>query len=333
MEILIKTLEQVAILVIFIMVGYFFKKYNLITEDGKKVLASLLVNLFFPCYSISSLSSQLDINKIITYILYILAGFVLTICLIFLPYPAAKGLAKNKHENNILKYALTFGNIGYFGYPVVGAVFGAQARALMMLFCLPMTIGINTYGYQILTEKVDLNGNALIEDESKPKTFKERFRFLFSVPFIGTILGIVIGLLPFDLPVFLANDNNTGLLNIAGNCQSVTAMLLTGAVLANTPLKKLFTSFKSYLIGIIKLVVIPLIIGCIAYLLKYFNLIPSQMFMMIVIVSAMPIGMNVVVYPESVGLDSTEGSKMCFLSYILGLITVPLIFMLVQVLM
>ncbi len=332
MEILIKTLEQVAILVIFIMVGYFFKKYNIITEDGKKVLASLLVNLFFPCYSISSLSSQLDINKIITYILYILAGFVLTICLIFLPYPAAKGIAKNKHENNILKYALTFGNIGYFGYPVVGAVFGAEVKALMILFCLPMTIAINTYGYQILTEKVDVVQNeALISKNNK--TFKEKFRFLFSVPFIGTILGITIGLLPFDLPAFISNENNTGLLNIAGNCQSVTAMLLTGAVLANTPLKQLFNSGKSYLIGVIKLIAIPLIIGGIAYLLKYFNLIPSQMFMMIVIVSAMPIGMNVVVYPESVGLDSTEGSKMCFLSYILGLITVPLVFMLVQVLM
>jgi predicted permease len=49
-----------------------------------------------------------------------------------------------------------------------------------------------------------------------------------------------------------------------------------------------------------------------------------------IIASAMPIGMNVVVYPESAGLDSTEGAKTCFISYVLAVALMPVIFMLME---
>jgi len=50
-----------------------------------------------------------------------------------------------------------------------------------------------------------------------------------------------------------------------------------------------------------------------------------------IMASAMPVGMNVVVYPESAGLDSTEGAKTCFISYILAVVLMPLMFMLMEV--
>ena len=58
----------------------------------------------------------------------------------------------------IFCHALAFANIGYFGYPVVGAVFGEAVKASMILFCIPQTIAINTYGYKILTEIADFSG-------------------------------------------------------------------------------------------------------------------------------------------------------------------------------
>jgi predicted permease len=45
-----------------------------------------------------------------------------------------------------------------------------------------------------------------------------------------------------------------------------------------------------------------------------------------IVSSAMPVGMNVVVYPESAGLDSTEGATSCFISYVLALVMLPIIF-------
>lgn len=324
----ITTLQQVAILLIFILLGYLLRKKEIITDSGKKVLAALLVNLFSPAYSIASLSQQLSFDDIAKYGIYFLVGTALTLAVIFIAMPLAKMLGKDKLQKNILKYAFAFGNIGYFGYPVVGAVFGEPMKALMILFCIPMSVGINTFGYTVLTEKV--NDNEPIGMVNKTKSFKTKFRFLYSAPFIGMIIGMIIGLLPIKLPLFFIN-----LLNLAGNCQSATAMLLTGSVLAGVPFLKLFTSIKPYVIGFIRLLIIPLIVGGVLYVVHICGVsgeIFQTVFRLSVIVAAMPVGMNVVVYPESCGLDSTEGAKMCFLSYIMALGALPLVFTVMEAL-
>ena len=320
--IFLKTLEQTGILLIFIFTGYFLRKKDIINESGKKVLAGLLVNLFSPCYAIASLSTQLSVEKLSEYLIYFLVGTALAIVIIFVALPFAKLLGKNKLERNILKYALAFANIGYFGYPVVGAVFGEEVKALMILFCIPQTIAINTYGYLVLTQKVVEDPSDLPSELEKTKhKWTEHLRFLKSVPFIGTMIGVIIGLLPIEIPPFVQN-----LLSTAGNCQSATAMLLTGSVLANVPLKKLFTSVRPYVIGIIRLLVIPCIMGGVMYLLG----LRGDLFIIATACVSIPVGMNVVVYPESAGLDSTEGAKMCFISYVLALATLPVVFEIIK---
>ncbi len=322
----VKTLEQTSILLIFIFIGYFLRKKEIINESGKKVLAKLLVNLFTPCYAIVSLSTQLSIERVNEYLTYLLAGTVLAVVIIFVALPFAMVLGKDKLEKNILKYALAFANIGYFGYPVVGAVFGESVKASMILFCIPQTIAINTYGYQTLTSKVievpkDLE-NAM-ENSKKKFNWKANFRFLHSVPFIGTMLGVILGLLPFTMPAYVTN-----LLNLSANCQSATAMLLTGSVLASVPILKLFTSLKPYVVGVIRLLVIPVVLGALIYLVG----IRGELFIIMIASISIPVGMNVVVYPESAGLDSTSGAKMCFISYVLALATLPVVFELIKIL-
>ena len=324
-----KTLEQSSILLIFIFIGYFLRKKEIINESGKKVLAGLLVNLFSPCYAIANLSETLTIDKVNQYLFYLLTGSALAIVIVFVAIPFAKFLGKDKLEKNILKYALAFANIGYFGYPVVGAVFGEAFPGItgnMILFCIPQSIIINTYGYQILTEKITDTPNGLVSEmqsNKKKGDWKKHFRFMRSVPFIGTMLGVIIGLLPFTLPTYITN-----LLYKAADCQSATAMLLTGAVLANVPFLKLFTSWKPYLIGFIRLLVIPLVLGVPMYLLG----IRGELFIISMACISIPVGMNVVVYPESAGLDSTVGAKTCFISYVLVVATLPWVFKLLQIL-
>ena len=320
--IFLKTLEQSSILLIFIFTGYFLRKKEIINESGKKVLAGILVNLFTPCYAIASLSTQLSVDKIADYLIYFLVGTALAVAIIFVALPFAKALGKNKLEKNILKYALAFANIGYFGYPVVGAVFGEGVKALMILFCIPQNIAISTYGYQVLTTKVDENANDLLTGiQATDRKWTDCLRFLKSVPFIGTLLGVVIGLLPISVPVFVQN-----LLTTAGDCQSATAMLLTGSVLAGVSFKKLFTSIKPYVIGVIRLLIIPSILGGLMYILG----LRGDLFIIATACVSIPVGMNVVVYPESAGLDSTEGAKMCFISYILALATLPIVFEIIK---
>lgn len=323
------TLQQTAILLAFIFIGYFLRKKEIITESGKKVLAKLLTFLFAPCYSAISLSQIVNVNDLPKYAITILSGAGLTLFVILVALPLTRLLGKDQLQRNILKYGLAIGNIGYFGYPIVyaiysaigGDVLGASMRAEMMMFCLPMTIAIYTYGYAVLTK--DVSGNALM----KKRTTKEKLSFLWSMPMIGVYVGITLGLLTsgigFSLPSIV-----TDALTIAGNCQSAPAMILTGAVLAGVPFGKLFTSWKPYVIGIIRLLAFPIVVGAIFFVIHLCG-VSGETFVLIfklsIIVSAMPVGMNVVVFPESAGQDSTEGAKSCFISYILALGALPLV--------
>lgn len=322
----INTLQQVAVLLLFIFIGYFFKKKNIITDGGKKVLASLLTCLFAPAYSIMSLSSVISIEEITKYSTIFIAGIAVALIGIFVAIPFAKMVDKDKFHQNILKYAFAFGNVGYFGYPLIYAVFNAYkgpivaevARAQMILFCVPMSIAIYSYGYYILTTPVTDGA------KREQRTLKQKLAFLYSPMMLGAIIGIILGLLPFELPQFFAD-----IVKKAGDCQSAPAMLLTGAVLAGVPFKELFTSIKSYVIGVIKLLIIPAIFAVILYII-YLCGWQNEQFMRIALLTilavSMPVGMNTVVYPESCGMDSTEGAKSCFISYIIALATLPIIF-------
>ena len=326
MDMFLTTLQQVAVLLIFIFIGYFFRKKDIITEGGKKVLPKLLVYLFAPCYTVTSLSTVVNIQDIRQYLSLILAGGAFTLVVVIVSIFLAKPLAKQKLLRNILIYAFAFSNIGYFGYPVVAAIFGAEMRAQMMLFCLPMSIAIYTYGYYVLTQGVE-DGAAV-----KKRSFKEKVSFLWAPPMLGVYAGVSLGLLSsglhFKLPKML-----TDALAVAGNCQSAPAMLITGAVLAGVPFKKLFTSWRPYVVGVIRLLVLPMLTVGVFFLLHLCGL-SGELFTLIfrlsVIVSALPVGMNTVVFPESAGQDSTEGAKICFLSYILALGTMPLVFVVMQ---
>lgn len=326
LELFLTTLQQVAVLLFFIFLGYFFRKKEIITDGGKKVLAKLLTCLFAPCYSIISLSSVINIQNITEYLAIFLAGIAVSVFFVVLAHPLARIFYKDKAHRNILKYAFAFGNIGYFGYPVVAAIFGAEMRAMMMLFCVPMSVLIYTFGYYVLTADVSEEG------ESKTRTLKEKLSFLWSPMMLGAILGIVVGLVTsgfnFTLPSII-----TDVLTAAGNCQSAPAMLLTGAVLAGVPFKNLFTDLKPYLIGVVRLLVLPLIIGVIFFIIHLCGVRGETfalVFRLSVIVAAMPVGMNTVVFPESAGQDSTEGAKSCFISYVMALACMPVVFMLME---
>ena len=326
MQTFLSTLEQSALLLIFILAGYFLMKINVITADGRKVLAALLVNVFSPAYSIANLSKPgaLSVEYVGQYIVYLLASLVLSILLIILAQPLSRCFAKERYQRNILKYAFAFGNIGYFGYPLIEHVF-PELLPVYILFCLPMNIAVATYGYSILTEKTD---NQPLDGVSNAKPLKQRLKFFYSVPFIGTMAGIILGLLPFNMPDFFIN-----LMETAGKCQSATAMLITGSALASVPFLKLFTSWKPYAIGVVRLLLIPLIVIGIFLLINLCGVKGEQFIgiaKLCIIAAAMPIGMNTVVYPESAGMDGTEGAKICFMSYILALGALPLILLLTE---
>lgn len=318
------TLKQVALLLFYILIGYVLAYKKIVGKNAGKLLSTLLMWVFSPFYTVLNLSQNVSLEKIKLYLTLLLSGIAFTLLAIVVALILARVLCKKSYVRNVYTYLLAFSNNGYFGCPLVEALLGKEALALFMIFCLATNIAIYTFGYYILTNDPDDKADTDAVNE-KPK--RKKFAFLYNPPMIATYVGFLLGLLPIEIPQWISE-----FLTPAANCMSASAMLLVGCVLAGIPLIKLISSVKSYILSIVRLLVLPVIFGAIGYFCYKVCHMEREIFVFFTILSCLPAGMNAVVFPESVGKDGTEGAKGCFISYVMCLITIPSIIAIMQLL-
>ena len=101
-------------------------------------------------------------------------------------------------------------------------------------------------------------------------------------------------------------------------------MILAGFMLGKFPLKKLLTGWRPYILTVVRLVGIPVIFGIVLFLLK----VKGIYLLLPLVVAGLPLGLNLVVYPESLGheKEAADNAKLCFVSYLLSLIVLPIAF-------
>ncbi len=318
------TLKQVSILLGYILLGYTLRRANVITKDASKILSKLLIYVFSPAYTIPRLINGIDASNILKYLAIFAAGIAVCLICILLSKLISSVFSSDTFERNLYKYMLAFSNLGYFGYPLISGVYSDDPSVLacFMIFALPINTAINSYGYFILTD----DGNSKKTLDARAARV-EKLKRVISVPFLTSITGIVMGLLPVSYPQLFFD-----VLSPAGGCYSASAMIIAGVSLSSYSLKELFSSKKPYLVGIVRLVVMPLILGGIAFLLHRLLNLDRMIVICTVAFTSLPSGMNVVIFPEFAGKDGSVGAKSCFISYIMALLTIPAWFYLLSVL-
>ncbi len=113
---------------------------------------------------------------------------------------------------------------------------------------------------------------------------------------------------------------------------SPIAMLITGITLAKLPIAKLFKRVDVYIFTALRLVALPAIFGGLAYLCYLAFGFPIGVVKVVIIYSALPMGLNTVVFAEANGEDGTLGAQCAFIFHILSIGTLPLVFGLVALL-
>jgi predicted permease len=103
-------------------------------------------------------------------------------------------------------------------------------------------------------------------------------------------------------------------------------MIMTGFVLARTPFKFNISNPKIYLASALRLLIIPLAAGAVMVLLK----VRPDVTVTMTAFLCMPMGLNNVIFPEAYGGDSGTGAQCCFVSQLLGILTIPAIFALMS---
>lgn len=302
------TASKVSVLLFFIGLGYLLRRTRKLPDNAGRVLSLLTTLVFSPAYNIKNLSASLTLDKIGSQVALIGYGAVIVLATIGLAFLMAKPLARDDFERRSYVYAFCIPNFGYFGYPLVEGVFGSEVLSQLMIFCLPMSIACNTFGYLLFVK----DGKLTLKDILKMPVI------------ISVFVGAALGLSGLKIPPLVSD-----VLSTAGNCMSPASMLLAGFVLGGFPLKDLFKGSRSYMMSAIRLVGIPALVGGILFLLG----VRGMYLVLPVMILAMPLGLNLVVFPESMGIDASNNAKMCFVCNLLTVVVLPVIFTLLSQLM
>ena len=142
LSVFLSTLSPVMTMLTFIAIGFFLGKKKLLPENSDKTLSQLLTVLLSPATNILTFARYCTVTSLKENLPLLLISTVVCGVAIGIAYALAGFFSKETYQKNIYRYALTFGNSGYMGIPIVTAVLGEHGLYLYLLLCIPMNVVI-----------------------------------------------------------------------------------------------------------------------------------------------------------------------------------------------
>lgn len=304
--------NQTLIFIILIVLGCFIAKSKLVPQGTDKALSTLEKNIFLPSLVLVTFIQQCTPSVFASSWRLLLFG-----CLLFVVVPIAiaisKGMFKNRDSQRLSTYALIFSNYGYMGNAMIIAIF-PELFFDYTIFTFPVTILMYVWGIPTL----------LLSDDNK-KGIKARLMTLVNPMLICMLIGIIIGLLQLDVPVFFISS-----IQALANCMSPLAMILTGMVIAKIDISKFLKKWRIYIVVAIKLLVFPLAYLLIVMWIPQGTFLTRSALICAMCYMTMPTGLNPIVLPLACGKDVSEAAGMALISHLFCVLTIPLMFMLLQ---
>ena len=301
MEIFNLTLNQMIYFFLLILVGYFTNKFKVIDGEFDKVISRFLSFVVTPALIIENFYEKFKADVLKENGWLLLTAIASVVILFVLANLLSKIFTKDSYIRKIYTYSFTNANFGYMGYVLVEALFGADALFKMIIFTIPFnvyafTIGINSFN---------------------PKVQKITPKSMVTPVTISLIIGAVLGLSGIVLPDTLSNAIG----GLAGTMGPL-AMIMTGFIIAKYNVVDIVKNLRVFIASIIRLVFIP----CLTVLLMKALKIDDTTVMIALCTTAMPFGLNGIVFPAAYGEDTKTGASMALISDILAIITIPLMF-------
>ena len=289
-------ITQTLIMFILMIIGLIFSKSGLLTANGSKDIANILLYIVIPCVIIRSYITQFTYEKLYGLLLSaILAvfSFAVSIVVSFLAFGTRKPI-----DN----FGTTFCNAGFIGIPLVTAVFGNDAAFYIASFASMLNLLQWTYGIVIITGKRNMiNIKKIIIN---PVT-------------ISLIIGLIMFFTGVKLPEII---NST--LSFLASMNTPVAMIVLGYYLSCVKIKDLFFNAELYIPTIIRLTLMPVLTLAVLYLLPFGH---GQTGMITLISASTPIGTSTAIFAQKFGQDYQKAVCMVCLSTILSIITIPLV--------
>jgi len=301
METVLILAHQIAIMFVFMAIGWILFKTGLLTIQGTRDLSNLLLCVVIPVIIVKSFIVIRTPENTTGFFL----SFALSLGAIVLSALVARLIFP---KNAVVdQFGTAFANVGFFGIPIAQAFLGDTGVFYIASFVMMTFVFQWTYGVHLFT---------------KDKTLFQPKKLLTNPVLIAFALALILFFTQVTVPDFI-----TVPLGMITPLNTPVAMLVLGSYLARGRLADLFTNKRAYVAVAVRLILIPLLT------LALFTLLPrdwNAIRLAVLIPAIAPVGVNVTLFAGLHDQDYGEAVRIVCLSTLLSIATIPFIVLLAQ---
>ena len=292
-------LEKIYPLYIIIGFGIIAGKYLHVQRDS---IAKIVIYVVAPVVVFNSFATMPAGNS---YLLLPFAFFASASFISFLFYFVGKSL-DSPQERNLLAAGVGSANTGYFGIPLVLAVFGERYLNIAVISTLGLIVYENTIAYFLISRS--------------HHTIKQSFLKMATLPSIyACFAGIFVNKMNWTIPTNIENN-----ITYFRGSYVVLGMMVIGIALSSV-VKSSFDLKFGVLAFTAKFVIYPIVVGLLVYLdANFFHLYGDQVHKVLLVLSAVPMAANIVAFASHLKVHPEKMAAIVFASTLFALVYLPI---------
>ena len=299
--------------------GYFLRRKNVVTADGKKAITAVIWKVALPCMAFVTFLQDFAYEDFLSGISVFIGSAVLYFAFMVLGRLLFRRFGKRRA--NVAAFMLSLGQLTLFTMPLLRSLGSDRA----MLYC-----GIMTLVFRFMLYFVALTTIAGEDGGSFRRSAKKAF---WNPVMIAMLLGMFIFLCQGFLPqvngvcVFRIDKTLPALykvLSALSDMVSPLAMLLIGMNIGACNIKKTLQDGPAWLCGGMRTLLCPLLVLCVTRLLSFFFNPDAALAMTLGL--AAPASVTISIFCSTYEYEEEFASHITVTSTLLCVITVPVIY-------
>ena len=297
-------LNQVIVMFLLVLIGFLVVRANIITQKVNRGMCDLLlkivipfsiVNAYFQSYSVER-TRQLGMAFLLSVVFHILS--IVLSSLMF--------RKSDKQDYRIDRIGVVYSNCGFMGLPLLFAVFGEDGVFFGSAYIAVFNVLLWIHGIKTM----------------KPEQKLGVGKILFNPGVIAIAVGLISYFFQIQYP-----DAIVQTVRHVSNINTPLAMVVIGGFFVSVKIKGNVTNLRNIAVAMTRVLILPLIfIGFLLIAQAAAWSEPNRVVALaMVVAAACPTAAAVVLLPESVGIDSKQGSTILALTTILSIVTLPLV--------
>lgn len=294
---------QIVVMLILAGLGFLYQRAHPLSSQELSSLSRIVAMVLASGVILSGAVQDYSMLSVKECVQAAVVGFATYPLLMLIGYGLGCLFSKERGRRLIYSMLCSYGNVGFFGIPVVYAAYSPEVAIYMYFFIVPCNICSYTLGYMLLNSLHD--GSIHLQP-----------RRLLNPGFFSCLAVCIVFLFQINLPSLPRE-----IIDYLTTASTPMAMFIVGVSLYNTKWRQALADWRMILFCLIRQIAIPLLAG----LLLKLVLTNEALLGISIIMLSLPVGNATILLADTVGVESAPGPEVISITTLISVFTIPLV--------